>query len=174
MRSHTLLLAAVVALTLSAGLDARAETFYGPHLRPLNPAGAALIADSNERSATVRELVKTLDASDLIVYVRVLPTVPGGPESTISLMSMSKMARFVSVVVSADCDFERQIELLAHELEHAREIADHPAVTTDVQFQAMLAVLGWRDASRGRGYETSAATETERKVRRDVRGIGLP
>ena len=166
------LLAAVVALALSAGVDARAETFYGPHLRPLNPAGAALIADSHESSVTMRELVKELDSSDLIIYVRVVPTAAGGPESTISFMSMSKMARFVSIVVSADCDFNRQIELLGHELEHAREIAERPAITSDVQFQAMLSVLGWRDSSRGRGYETSAATQTERKVRRDVRGIG--
>jgi len=174
MKFRAVFVSAIIALALSAGADAWAETFYGAHVRALNPAGATLFARAQESSATVRQLVKELDSSDLIVYVRVLPAQADGPEATISYMSTTKMARLVSIVVSAGTPADRQIELLAHELVHAGEIADHAAVASDAQFQAMLSTLGYRDASRARGYETAAAAGAEKKVRREVRGIGLP
>jgi len=172
MRCYAVLLSAAVTLTLAAGVDARERTFDGPHVRPLNQASAALMADAQQKSATVRELFNKLEASNVVAYVHVVPLATGTPESGLRFVGTSKMARFVLISISGDSTADRRIELLGRELQHAVEIAGMPWVTDDARFQYLMSVVGWQDTSGARrGYETAAANRTERQVRLEVRGI---
>jgi len=119
----------------------------------------------------VRSLVNKLDASDMIVYVRVVPAT-STLESTITYVSTTRMARIVMISIEEGTAPDRGMELLGHELQHAADIADRPAITTDADFQNLLARLGYRDHSKARGYETAAATQAEGRVRREVRAAG--
>lgn len=172
MRCATAVITGAVTLALAAGAEARGPGFYGPHVRALDPAGAALMADAQQKSATVRNLVKQLDASDIVAYVRVAPAAKF--EVSFTYVGTSKAARFVMASISSELPADRRIELLAHELQHAVDVAGISWVTNSAQFQKYMNLHGWRDATTAVGYETASACRAERQVRREVRGISLP
>lgn len=168
MRCHTVLLSAALTLTLAAGADARDKTIDAPHVRPLNQASGSLVADAQQKSATVRELFNKLEASNLVAYVNVKRLSKEGAESGLTVVGRSTRQRYVLITISDDTSADRRIELLGHELQHAVDAANSPWVTDDVRFQSLMSMMGWRDISRSRGYETTAANLTERQVRREV------
>ena len=169
MRSHAVVLSAVLTLTLVAGADARDRTIDAPHLRPLNQTSGALMANAQQKSATVRELIDTLEASNLVAYVYVTPLTKDSAESGLRFLGSSKVQRFVLITISDDSTADRRIELLGHELQHAVEVASREWVSDDADYQRLISMVGWRDSTRARGYETTAANRTESRVRRDVR-----
>ena len=107
-------------------------------MRALDPAGAALIADAQQKSATVRNLFKKLEASDVVTYVRIANAPKGTPEAGFSFVGTSKAARFVMASISSEIPADRRIELLAHELQHAVDVARIPWVTNNIQFQQSI------------------------------------
>jgi hypothetical protein len=172
MKCHSLLLTAAAVLVLATGVSARDRNADGPHVRALNAASGGLMADAQQKSATVRELFTKLEASNLVTYVRIVPVEDGTPESGLSFVGSSKVRRYVLVSISGSATADRQIELLGHELQHAVEVAGLPWVQNDGQFQDMMRIMGWRDASAARGYETAAANLTENRIRREVHPTG--
>lgn len=175
MRCRTAILTAALTLTLAAGAQARDKRVDAPHLRSLNEASTAVMRDAQQKSTTVRDLVSQLEASNLVAYVHVAPGAQDTPESALKFIGRSKAQRFVLISISSDASADRRIELLGHELQHAAEAAGTSWVTDDAQFQSLMTMIGWRDSSRARGYETSAANHAQRRVRTDVRAAtGTP
>jgi len=175
MKYHVVLLSAALTLTLAAGADARDSRIDAPHLRAVNEAGSTLMKDAQQKSETVRDLITTLEASNMVAYVRVVSAGKDAPESGLTFVGRSKVQRFVLISISNETSSDRRIELLGHELQHVAEAATTAWVNDDAQFQRLMTMLGWRDSSRSRGYETSAASHVERKVRKDVRtATGTP
>ena len=168
MRCDTVLLSAALTLTLAAGVDAR-DRIDAPHLRPLNQTSGAVVANAQQKSATVRALINALEASNLVAYVSLTPLAKDSPESGLRFIGSSKVQRFVLISISDDSAADRQVELLGHELQHAVEAASSTWVRDDIDFQHLISTVGWRDTTRARGYETTAANRTETQVRRDVR-----
>ena len=173
MKCHATLIATALVLSAAAGaraadVPAAAIDTAATHVRALNPAGIALVANAREKSATVRDLAHTLDSSNLVAYVQVTPLPKFGPESGLIFIGASAAQRFVMVSVSSDVSAERQMELLGHELLHATDVARTSWVTSDTQFQTLMSLVGWRDVTRSTGYETGAATAIERQVRKEI------
>ena len=171
MRTRTVLLTTAVTLALAAGAQAADKLGDLTRVRPLNQEATALLADAQQKSDTVRNLVKGLDGGDVIAYIQVVPATESGPQSTLQFVGASHMARFVLIQV-ANCDKPcRKAELLGHELQHVNEVIAARWVTDDYQMQRLLTMTGYPDSSSARGYETTAAGQTERKVRRDISTI---
>ena len=171
MRTRTVLLAAAVILALAAGAQAADKLSGVTRIRPLNPGAAALLADAQQKSETVRNLVKSLEDGDVVAYVQLVPANASGPQSTLQFVGASHTVRFVLIQV-ADCEKPcRKAELLGHELQHVNEVLVATWITDDSAMQRMLKMTGYPDSSSARGYETAAAGQTERKVRHDVGAI---
>jgi hypothetical protein len=171
MRTRAALLSAAIVLTFAAGADAGDRLAGLPRVRPLNEQAASLVADAQQKSPTVRDLLNKLETGDVVAYIQVVPARRDSPESTLLFVSATAAVRYVLIQVS-DCQAPcRGLELLGHELQHATDVASRPWVTDDGQLQRMLAMTGWRDASTARGYETPDAMQAERRVHRDVRGV---
>lgn len=85
--------------------------------------------------------------------------------------------RFVRItlnVVKADDD---EVALLGHELQHAVELADAPAVDDDSDYERLYDRIGYQSCSRAapRCYETDRAVRAGRDVLRELRrppGVG--
>jgi hypothetical protein len=169
MRCHTALLSAIITLTLGAGLGAHDRDINAQHVRGLNPASISAIADAQQRSATVRALTSTLEASDLVAYVNITTLAKGSVESGLSYVGASAAQRFVLITISEGAAADRQIELLGHELQHATDVAKAAWVTDDNHVQTLMTTVGWRDGSRARGYETTAAVSAEHHVHQELR-----
>jgi hypothetical protein len=154
-----------VAMADGAGAT---ETNRDSHVRPANQQGAALMAEGQEKSQTVRDLVATLDQTDLVVYVVTAPRDPDAPESAIRFVGQSKVQRFVLVQIGNETSPDQRIGLLAHELQHAVEAARSSWVKDNDTLGMLFARIGWRDATKQRGYETTAASLIGRQARREL------
>jgi hypothetical protein len=171
MRKIVAVLALVVTMTV-APRAGTTDTPRDPHVRPANQQGAALMAEAQERSRTVRDLAAELDRSNLVAYVVTASPQPGAPESAIRFVGRSKVQRFVLVQVSNKTSPDQRIALLAHELQHAVETAQSTWVNDEATMGMLFTRIGWRDANQQRGYETTAASLAARQVRRELTANG--
>ena len=95
-----------------------------PHVRATEPRILALIDAGLSRSATLRRLVAMLDASDVIVYVEAKRTRPALMVSRAQIT----VAGGTAICASPSTSGGRQPAhpFLAHELQHAVEVARSP------------------------------------------------
>lgn len=174
MRSRTVLLTAAVTLALAAGAEAGGNLSGVTRIRPVNDKAALLLTDAQQKSETVRTLIKQLDKGNVVAFVHVVPPTEGGPQSTMRFVGVSKLARFVLIQVAECVEPSRRAELLGHELQHVNEVAASSWVTDDTELQRALKLRGYLDKGSARGYETMAAKQAERNVRRELSAISSP
>jgi hypothetical protein len=153
--------AAVMAVAATAAM-ASAEG----GVRPLQERGARLLDEGTRRSAAMRELVDELRASDLVVYVDLDANEPGALAGSLRFRAVTAEARYVRVWLQPRrCDREL-VSVLAHELQHAVEVARAADVRSAESFKALYAAVG-KSGNAGR-YETAAAQEMGARVRKEL------
>lgn len=130
-----------------------------------------LIREAMATSPSFRALVARLMQSDVIVYVIRERTLPSYLDGQISLMAVSGGKRYLAVRVSADRTPRRLAGIIAHELQHAVEIADAPRVVSAQTLAAEFERMGDRGSLYGIGlaktYETDAAILAGQQARRE-------
>ncbi len=170
-----------VALVLLAAAAAGQDALVGSRVRPADDLARQLLAIGEEASPTLRYLVETLEASDLIILVSVGPPVPWSQSSgqrhhgATRLLSTAGGQRYVSVWLDSlwhACGQERRrVALLAHELQHALEIAHAPFVVDQQGMVSLFEQIGrelWP-----RHYETEAALAVESRVLGELSAAAL-
>jgi hypothetical protein len=151
---------------LAAPRTSAAQESGETHVRSSSPAIVTLIKEASERSATLRQLVATIEASDTYVYVnegdcgrRVRACLAG--------VTMAGPRRVLWVKVDtrkADWDLMGSI---GHELRHAVEVLGSAAVTSSDALYMFYERNGMH-ASNGM-HETLAALDAGNAVRDEVR-----
>ena len=132
---------------------------HGNRVRPVGATADGLLRAGRGRSITFASLLETLDRSDLIVYVE-KGGMPG--PNCLRFACATGTARFVRITINAQDAEARQIAGLAHELQHAVEIAGAPGVKDDATLLEFYAQNG-QEVSPGR-YCTREAQRAERVV----------
>ena len=145
----------VSAAAFAADPDWHAAT--AAHVRPLNAAAAAVLADASPRSATIRRLMAQLDASDLIAYVQVTPFFNSATSDT-RFLSAAGGRRYVVITINTLNAASLRAAWLAHELQHALEVANAPEVVSTATLEALYRRIG-RPVS-DTGWETEEAIST--------------
>jgi len=122
------------------------DTVSTVHVRGLDQRAAALLDDGRSRSATFRRLCDTLEQSDVIVLVKTgtLRT----PAQTM-FMNAKLGARFVRITLNLPELNDVLLAWLAHELQHAVEIASAPDVVNEQTMFAFFCRHGQLIPSRG-------------------------
>jgi len=149
---------------LCAGIIADPETAIA-HVRTASPAAHALLTEAIAHSAIVNGLIEHLAWSDTIVYVEIV----GTPEVLLArtkLVSSSPEVRFLRISINARTPTWDRVALLAHELQHAVEIAHATDVRDDDGVRRLYSAIGYK--GDGNRFETAAARETERRVRAEL------
>jgi len=134
------------------------------HVRGTEPKIVALIQAGLSRSATFRELVATLDQSDVIVYIE--------PKLTRSRLDgyldhgvvSSASYRYLRIALEYQWPAHRLLPILAHELQHAVEVSNAPEARNA---DGIMRILRDRYAATvcGAGcWETQAAQDVQRVV----------
>ena len=136
-----------------------------PRVRAAPTAGRA-IEDAAARSATVRALLDRLAASDVIVYVEIT-SMPDVPVARTKLVTATPVARFLRIGINSATSVLDRPALLAHELQHALEIAEHREVRDDGGVRRLYAAIGTQHGVDQ--FETDAAVRVERQVRAELR-----
>lgn len=140
------------------------------HVRPTTASLARALEAGLERSELMRQLTERLEVSDVVVYITEEPLLPSRWNGYLSFQSASGGQRYLLVHVPS---YRPQIELISvigHELQHAVEIAEAPAVTDSRSLARHYQQVGFdvtldRSGSR---FESRGAIDAGQRVRRDV------
>ena len=135
-------------------------------LRSAAPSAQRLIDRAREHSPTIRALAAEIESSDLIVYVEIAH-LESAARATTELVTATAYDRFVRVTLPTLTPHSDLIPLLAHELQHAVEIAREPSVRDTAALRALYARIG-TDPGAGHSFETAQARLTEREVRKEA------
>lgn len=138
--------------------------------RPLDPLAAETFAHALERSTTARTLVGQLESSNVIVHIESSANMPAGIGGTTRFVASRAGFRYLRITLSAGLPIRQRSAILAHELQHAWEVARSPADTV----AGIKRLFDHEGHRAGDYYETRAAMAVERSVRLELMaGRGL-
>lgn len=159
MRQGLVGLVLVAIATASAGtVNAQGGA---PAVRPEKPAVRELIVNGMTRSATFRDLATRLDTSDVVVYVRFAPCIGNVAACLLWASESGGSRRLVIKLDRAGRSPNELTALLAHELQHANEVASAPEIRDVVSFRKSFASRGSTNAD---GFETEQARKIGKMV----------
>jgi hypothetical protein len=138
-----------------------------PHVRGLSPKMKELIELAKRRSATFKSLVETLEQSDVVVYLENTKALPSGLDGRLMFLTKAGGVRYLHAQVTASLNAEELIAVVAHELQHAVEVAAHPEVRDAATLGSLYERIGVRTTAKDR-YDTAAAQSTGRRVRAEL------
>jgi hypothetical protein len=132
------------------------------HVRATAPKILSLIDAGLSHSATFRRLVATLNESDVIVYIEPKRTRQAlGGYLAHNIVAQGGY-RYLHVAVETQGAERRLVSLLAHELQHAVEVAQTPDARDEESLQRMFARLAVKFGCAGTSCsETQAAKDVE-------------
>jgi hypothetical protein len=155
--------------TLSTNLRIASESVEHAHVRPLAPLKRQLLEEAQARSLTIRDLVKRLERSDVVVYVAC--DVDGGTRANgrIYLHTVVGGFRYLVMRIRAGLSRSEHVITLGHELQHAVEIASMPSIVEDASLAQAYRQIGFVSAKSGNSlaFETVAALQVGDRVRRE-------
>lgn len=164
----------VVVLSLAlAVLPARAAGPVDdgkPRLRVTDSRLQDVVADGVRHSPSLRALVERLAAADVVVYVE-CARLPPHLDGQLTFVSAAGGLRYVRVRLAWDRPLMRKIASLAHELQHAVEIAEHPAIVDRLTLAREYSRFGLvHESADGNttSFDTVAAIDVGRRVWREL------
>lgn len=137
--------------------------------RPLDPLSAETFAYTIERSAIARALVERLESSNVIVHIVSSAHMPDGLGGATRFVTSRGGYRYLRITLASVLPLRQRSAILAHELQHAWEIARSTAADV-AELRRLFEHEGHRD---GGYYETRAAIAVERSVWLELAGRGL-
>ena len=147
---------------------ATAASFTSPSLhnvRGASPRETALVRELVARSATARALAAQIGSEAVIVYVEIRASMPRGHGAT-RLAATTPYARFIRITLAPGAHPDDLAALLAHELQHALEIARADVKSGD-DLRRLYRSIG-DDRAASVAFETVAAQEVGTRVRQEL------
>jgi len=121
------------------------------------------IDEATLRSVTFRTLVDRLNRSDVIVYIESGRCPSPHVTSCVAVASTSASYRYLRVTIDTAHALDIITSQIAHELQHAVEIADAPEVVDGATLRIFYRRIGTPSADRG-VYETASAVAVAARV----------
>jgi hypothetical protein len=130
----------------------------------------ALIREGYERSPTFRELVDTLQHSNMIVFVQPGPCAGGRIRSCLTSVNGSAAERHIRIKVDTRTSKGALIAAMGHELQHAVEIAEHPEIVDAAGVLRLYRQIAFGRCHDGLSEEceTTRALASETKVLKEL------
>jgi hypothetical protein len=155
-------LTAVAATGVEPMIPTPAATSY--HVRTTDSRVRGWLSIGASRSRTFQELLRRLERSDVIVYAQVVNRIVGGSAAQLLFVTSTATARYLRIEINGDGPPVQMVALLAHELQHAVEIADAPRAVDS----RSMATLYMRPGENAVSYDSIAARVTGDRVRNEV------
>ena len=154
----------MLTLTILA-LALTAQDSPARHVRSTEPRIVTLIEAGIAGSATFRSLIETLNESDVIVYIKPNHTRQAlGGYLAHSVVTRGNY-RYLSISVQTAGSRRRLVSLLAHELQHAVEVAGAPEARDSESLERLFSGLAIKFGCPSTScFETRAAKDVEHIV----------
>ena len=160
----------VAMMVLSAVLAAQEPSAH--HVRTSDSKVRQLFVDGLSRSSTFRDLVEALDRSDVIVYVDAKTTRPALGGYLSHNIVTSGAYRYLHVAVDIHGANGRLVPLLAHELQHAVEVAHDTRARDERTLEQLFERLAIKFGCGGTTCsETQAAKDVEAAVSVELKAV---
>jgi hypothetical protein len=140
-------------------------------VRTTEPEVQTLLDSASARSATFRSLIAALNDSDVIVYVETSVIRAAQLDGhLVHQIVTTATRRYLRLRLNPNGLVEQRIGVIAHELQHALEIAQAPSVGRSETVQSLFELIGFTSGAQcGDCYETTRAREVEHLVRVELR-----
>ncbi|MGQ0732505.1 MAG: hypothetical protein ACT4QD_02490 [Acidobacteriota bacterium] len=140
----------------------------GERLRPHDARSRALLATGLQRSASLRDLVRELEAHDVIVYLQMEPQLSDHLAGTLTWITATPRYRYVRISINRGLSDVLAMATVGHELYHALEIAREPSIVSPESLEAFYRSMGIRMLAHQGGWDTDGARARGELVRREV------
>ena len=160
----------------SAAADAVSDRAPSPdaiarHIRTTDGRLHALLHEGLRSSPTLSAIVHRLLASDVVVYLQCDGATRSHIAGKLTFLVSAGGYRYVVVRLSQLHRRENELAILAHELQHAVEVADTPAIVDGPSLMREYRRFGfenrWSSAAR-MTFDTHRAVETGNQVLREL------
>ena len=162
--------AAPMSAVAAPDTPASSRTLLTPRVRASDSRTAVLLTKGLQRSATIRQLVQQLERGDVIVYIEMQPTLKRRLAGMLTWITNTKTHRYVRVSINPELNTEIAISTLGHELQHALEVANAPAIVSAQTLEQYYAAHGDSSSAERNGWDTQAARLAGDEVRRELAG----
>lgn len=133
-------------------------------IRTTDRAVQHLLSRGMARSRTFTALVHALDQTDVIVYVEMNRGLPATVAGRLLFATVARDGtRYLRVQISNGGTPNMQIAAIAHELQHALEVANAPEVRDEAGMERFYVKIGRRGAVE-RSYDTLDAQRAGQRV----------
>lgn len=138
-------------------------------VRGVNARMRAVIDEGCRRSPVFAELIRDVDASKFVVYVDAVPALRNGMHG--ALLHHTNGAQYLRVHVRRGLQLRDQIAVLAHELQHVREVIQAGIGADAAEMETLFQRIGDKRSTgdQGRQFETAAALHVGKLVAADLR-----
>ncbi len=171
MRLPVLALAVTTVGALASAHTLVLATTQGPGDRAIRATpgeAAALVYTARRRSPTVARLLRSLHESNLVLYIELHRTLPGGV-GQMTLLTAAGGVRRVRIALDINLGTRDQIVVLGHELHHATELAGAPDVQDEATMKAFYQRVGFQVGRKcGIRYDTAEARRTASSIAHEV------
>jgi hypothetical protein len=140
-----------------------------PRIRTTERRIRALMEEGLRHSPSLRALVARLAAADVVVYLE-CGRLPARLDGQLTFVSAAGGLRYVLVQLAWDRPTTRKIATLGHELQHAVEIAERPAIVDRASLAHAYSEFGFvrNSSDHARSFDTVAAVDAGRQVWREL------
>jgi hypothetical protein len=137
-------------------------------VRPMDAGAVEACDHGRASSASFRALVESFDPERVVVHVETGVVRTFGTAGATRLAGAAGHWRYVRITVDPDLPLDARTAVVAHELQHAREIADAAAVTQS-QVRQLFERIGRPVQGAVDTYETADAVTAGMRVWRELR-----
>lgn len=137
-------------------------------VRAMDPGAVEACAHGRASSASFRALVESFDPEHVVVHVETGTVRVFGTAGATRLVGTAGPWRYVRITVDPDLPLDARTAVIAHELQHAREIAEASAAT-QAQVRQLFERIGRPVQGAADAYETADAISTGQRVWRELR-----
>jgi hypothetical protein len=150
------------------------------NLRARDATAALFLRFGTDKSARFRDIVRTLEASNVIVYIEVRQTSEHPVGGGLTFIGESHGLRWVRATVDSGTssyirtcqDIVRLTSILGHELQHALEASQAASMHDQAEFARYFRTIGVDEGPRV--LDTVAARRAGAQVADELRGMARP
>jgi hypothetical protein len=146
-----------------------------PRVRPVGSRVVSLLHRGYDSSPTLAALVDALERSDVIVHIQEHWLHDRSRDGETQLVAVAGGHRYVRIHLDPRIPDQAAMALLAHELQHAVEIADAMWVVDHKTLAQLYMCIGFESRAGGtsRGVDTIRAHETARHVLSELKASSV-
>ncbi len=170
MTRTTWTLAFLFVSLFTAVTPASGDGLRDPHIRSNESELLTAVRDGARLSPTLQHLVEGLEASDVVVYLMFSREESPRMAGHIAWLTKAAGRRYLRISIdrrTLGCD---RIAILGHELHHAMEIAESPAVTDEVSLGGLYRRIGFKSAvGKADCFDSAGAILAGQLIKRETR-----